>query len=187
MSVQPSRISIRATVLRRLTEEQPEIIDEKWLTGLEAYARAELGRPKPLSRSYLLDVLSHTDVPISRSLGGLPVDLRHRVKFKGPQEAAQSLTDLQREYEASHEAGDRIRCEDCRRAVRQAKDRLRMLLRRKNQPVAKRAERLEILQWFLVWLESPSLFSHWLKARLDRLPSEIGVPSGTDALKKPAI
>ena len=52
-----------------------------------------------------------------------------------------------------------------------------MLLRRKNQPVAKHAERLEILQWFLVWLESPSLFSHWLKARL-------GKPSGADDWKK---
>ena len=174
------RPSIRAAVLRRLTEDPPEIIDEKWLNGLEAYARAELGWTKPLSRSYLLDVLSHTDAPISRSLGGLPVDLRHRVKFRSPREAAQSLTDLQREYEASQEAGNRIRCEDCRRAVRQAKDRLRMQLRCKNQPVAKHDERLEILQWFLVWLESPSLFSHWLKARLDRLPSEIGRPSGAD-------
>lgn len=180
MRTQPARPSIRAAVLRRVTQEQPEIVDEKWLNGLEAYARAELGRTKPLSRSYLLAVLSHTDVPISRSLGGLPVDLRHRVKFKCPWEAAQSLTDLQREYEASREAGNRIRCEDCRRAVRQAKDRLRMLLRHRNQPLAKRAERLEILQWFLVWLESPSIFSDWLKARLGRLPSEMGVPSGTD-------
>ncbi len=181
MSTQPSRLSIRTTILRRLAEEQPEIIDEKWLTVLEEYAQTELGRPKPLSRSYLLDVLSHTGVPIARSLGGLPVDLRHRVKFKSPREAAQSLADLQCEYESSLEVGDRIRCEDCRRAVRQAKDRLRMLLRRKNQPVAKRAERLEILQWFLVWLESPSLFSHWLKARLGRFPSEIGEPSSKDA------
>ena len=165
MSTQPTRRSIRATVLRRLTEEQPKIIDETWLNRLEAHARAELGRAKPLSRSYLLHVLSHTEVPISRSLGGLPVDLRHRVKFKSLREAAQSLSDLQREYEAAQEAGNRIRCEDCRRAVRQAKDRLRMLLRSKNQPGGKHAERLEILQWFLVWLESPSLFSHWLKAR----------------------
>lgn len=177
MRAQAARPTIRATVLRRLTEEQPEIIDEEWLNGMEAYARAELGRTKPLSRSYLLDVLSHTEVPISRSLGGLPVDLRHRVKFRSPREAAQSLTDLQREYEASHEAGDRIRCEDCRRAVRQAKGRLRMLLRRRNQPGEKHAERLEILQWFIVWLESPSLFSHWLKARLGR-------PSGANDWKK---
>lgn len=179
MNAKADRPSIRSTVLFWLKEERPEIIDEKRLSELEAFVRIEPGRPKPLSRSYLLDLLSHTDVPIAHSLGGLPVDLRHRVKFADPSEATASLKDLQHEYEDAHAAGDTMRCNDCRRAVRQAKDRLRMSLRRKNQPDAKRAERLEILQWFLVWLETPGLFSHWLKARLDRPPSPIPEPRDT--------
>ena len=163
-----------------LDEEQPEIIDKKRLSELEAFVRITLDRPKPISDSYLLDLLSHTEVPIARSLGGLPVDLRHRVKFADSAEAAASLKDLQSEYEAAQAAGDTLRREDCRRAVRQAKDRLRTSLRRKNLPDAKRAERLETLQWFLVWLETPSLFSHWLKARLDGPPSAIPPPNSED-------
>lgn len=179
MSAKEGRPSIRSTVLFWLKEERPEIIDETRLSELEAFVRIRLDRSKPISQSYLLDLLSHTDVEIARSLGGLPVDLRHRVKFADPSEATASLKDMQREYEVAHAAGDTMRCNDCRRAVRQAKDRLRMSLRRKNQPDGKQAERLEILQWFLVWLETPGLFSHWLKARLDRPPSTVPATNDT--------
>jgi len=180
LSAKAHRPSIRSTVSFWLEEEQPEIIDEKRLSELEAFVRITLDRSKPISQSYLLDLLSHTDTQIAGSLGGLPVDLRHRVKFADPSEAAASLKDLQHEYEEAHAAGDTMRCNDCRRAVRQAKDRLRMSLRRKNQPDAKYAERLELLQWFLVWLETPALFSHWLKARLDRPPSTVPEPQDTE-------
>ena len=152
-------------MIRWLEESAATTIDENHLSGLEAFVRRELDRAKPVSRSYLLDILSHTEIPIARSLGGLPLDLRHRVKFVDAEQAARSLADMQREYENAKTGGDRERADDCRRAVRQGKDRLKRLLNRGNLPERKRAEKQEILQWFLVWLESPSLFSDWFNAR----------------------
>jgi hypothetical protein len=119
----------------------------------------------------LLDILSHTELPIEPSLGALPVDLRHRVKFAGAEQAARSLADMQDEYEKAKAGGDRDRAADCRRAVRQGKERLQRLVNRGNLPESKRAEKQEILQWFLVWLESPGLFRDWFKART-RQPQE---------------
>ena len=49
--------------------------------------------------------------------------------------------------------------------MRQSKERLRRLLNRRDLGESKRAEKEEILQWFLVWLESPGLFRDWFKAR----------------------
>ena len=165
--------SIRSTVIRWLEESKPAGIDNEQITALEAFVRQELTRPKPVSRSYLLDILSHTEIPIARALGGLPVDLRHRVKFAVPTEAAQSLADMQHEYETAKAAGNRGRCEDCRRAVRQGKERLKKLLSRRGLSPEKRDEKDELLRWFLVWLESPSLFSDWLSARTRRVEGPV--------------
>ena len=111
MTTGARQLSIRSTVIRWLDESKPSNIDSEQIAALEAFVRQELTRPKPVSRSYLIDILSHTEIPISRSLGGLPVDLRHRVKFASPEEAAQSLTEMQQEYETAKAAGNRERCE----------------------------------------------------------------------------
>lgn len=165
MTTKAKSPSIRSTVTRWLEEYGATAIDVKELSALESFVRRELGRAKPVSRSYLLDILSHTELPIARSLGGLPVDLRHRVKFADAEQAARSLAEMQREYERAKAGGNGERAEDCRRAVRQAKERLKRLLNRGNLSETKRAEKQEILQWFLVWLESPNLFLDWLNAR----------------------
>ena len=50
-------------------------------------------------------------------------------------------------------------------AVRQAKDRLRLVLRGGHFSPEKKEVKQELLRWFLVWLETPELFSQWLELR----------------------
>jgi hypothetical protein len=159
-------------VLQYLEVHRPSEIDEKELAAIERSVRDGLAKPKPVSRSYLLGILSEMPLPIARSLGGLPVDLRGRIHFSDPERASESLLDLQAEYSRARAAHNRERAEDCRRAVRQAKDRLRLMLRKPSLPAEKLQEKEEILQWFLVWLETPELFDRWLALRRRDAPGE---------------
>jgi hypothetical protein len=148
-----------------LQDNPPELIDRQVLAAICRQADRELRRGKPVSRSYVLDLLSETNIPIDRSLGRLPPDLRGRVHFHDEDAAAASLTDMTREYEAARSAGDKIRAADCRLAVRKGKDRIKMILRRPRLSPQKRVEKEELLKWFLVWLEAPPLFPGWLELR----------------------
>jgi hypothetical protein len=165
MSAAARQPSIKALVLAYLEANKPAMIDPAEMAAIHGHVTAQSQRGKPVSRRYLLEILSSTDVGIARSLGGLPVDLRHRVHSHDQQTAAASLLDMQNEYEAAREKNDRVRAGDCRRAVMQAKDRLKLVLRRRNLAPERRAEKQEVLEWFLVWLENPSVFEQWLQAR----------------------
>jgi hypothetical protein len=148
-----------------LNENPPPLVDRRVLAAICREAERALHRDKPVSRAYVLDVLSETQIPIERALGGLPVDLRGRIHFHDLDTAAASLADMTSEYQAARVSGDKTRAEDCRRAVRKGKDRLKLLLRRANLSPQKREEKQELLQWFLVWLEAPPLFPVWLELR----------------------
>ena len=156
---------IKSCVLEYLERHSPACVDETELDRLVRFVRARLDSPRRLSASYLLRVLSVAGVEIARSLGGLPVDLRGRVHFHDPEAAASSLLDMAREYRDARQTSDRLRRDDCRRAVRQAKDCLKLHLRRRGLSEPQRAEKEELLAWFLVWLETPELFPQWLKLR----------------------
>ena len=166
MSVtQQKRISIKSVVLAYVEQRKPAIIDGQELAALRLSVAKSAGADRHISQRSLLDVLAQTDVPIARSLGGLPGDLRGRVHFRDPEAAASSLLDLQQEFEEARRRGDHHRAEDCRSAVRQAKDRLRLVLRRSNLSPEKKKVKQELLRWFLVWLQTPELFSQWLELR----------------------
>ena len=164
--------SIKSLVLHYLDVHRPAEITERELVVIKHSIRKRLARTKPISRSYLLRILSETTVAIARSLNIPPPDLRRRVHSSSPERARVSLIDLQAEYSRSHVAGNRERAEDCRRAVWQAKDRLKLTLRNTRLPTKKRQEKQEILQWFLVWLETPELFDRWLELRQRKRPWE---------------
>jgi hypothetical protein len=157
--------SIKSFVSKYLEGHTPAIVDRQVLATICQEAERELRRDKPVSRAYVLDILSETQIPIDRSLGGLPPDLRRRVHFHDEDATAASLSEMTSEYEAARSAGDKIRAADCRRAVRKGKDRLKLVLRRPKLSPQKRAEKEELLQWFLVWLEAPPLFPGWLELR----------------------
>ncbi len=128
---------------------------------------AKVGRAA--SRRYLLDLLLATDVEVERSVGGFPLDLRGRVHTRDEESAASSLIELSAEYSRARELGDKVRAEDCRRAVRHAKERLVLTLRRKGLGEEKRKEKAELREWFVVWLETPELFPDWIGLRLGSL------------------
>ncbi len=66
-------------------------------------------------------------------------------------------------------AEDAVRAEDVRRAVRNAKDRLKLILRRNLAPEKRRVKE-EILRWMLAWLENPQVFETWVALRIAALP-----------------
>jgi hypothetical protein len=157
--------SVKSIVLNYLEENRPGLIDKQTLTAICRHASETRSEARPVSQAYVLDILSETRVPIARTLGGLPPDLRGRVHFHDREAAAASLLDMTGEYEAARAAGDKIRAADCRRAVRASKDRLKLLLRRQGLSPEKREEKQELLEWFLIWLEAPQLFAEWLELR----------------------
>jgi hypothetical protein len=46
-----------------------------------------------------------------------------------------------------------------------AKDRARFLSRSPRTPAKKKAQKEEMVQWMLVWLENPEVFPAWVTAR----------------------
>ena len=118
-------------------------------------------RPKPPSSAYLLDVLLRTDVPVDRTIGGIPIDLRGRVRIDNLAQAKRSLLDMAREHAKAPSAQ---RAEDVRRAVLRTKNHLKLALSRTISP-QKRATKQEIYQWLLVWLENPGIFESWVALR----------------------
>ncbi len=137
--------------LRGYLEEQPPaaITEEVWLDLLKRFA--------PVSESYLRDLLRETGLPFDQPYAG--------VRQHTLEELESSLHDLLRTYEAAQAAGDRDRARYCRRQVIAAKDRAKFLAANPQTAEAKRAEKAEMAQWMLVWLENPGIFPAWAHAR----------------------
>ncbi len=154
----PSRKSL---VLEFLQLQRPPEITREVLTALRRHVLQHLPDAVPSDR-YLLALAEQSGVPVSRELGGLPLDLVHRLHLHDLAAAEQSLRDFQQEYS---QAGSRQHAADCRRAVLRARSRLESMLRRPSLSPAKRAEKEEILSWVRVWLDSPALFPAWLDLR----------------------
>jgi hypothetical protein len=75
---------------------------------------------------------------------------------------AESLIALQAEYEA---APDKAAKQAIRREVIAAKTKARWASRRAKSE-AKRAEKTEMAEWMLTWLENPPVFEAWVRIRL---------------------
>ena len=146
----PNAKSIKQQLRDYLAAEQPAAIDEGvWRTLLERLA--------PVSESYLRDLLRETGLPFAQPFAG--------VRQHTFQELEQSLRQLLDVYTAANAAGDRERARYCRRQVIAAKDRAKFLAKNQRTSDAKRAEKEEMAQWMLVWLENPEVFPPWVSAR----------------------
>jgi len=156
---------IKGLVQEYLKQYSPSVVDKGELARLTRFVKLRMSPQRKISTKYILRVASETGVEIARSLDGLPVDLRGRVHFRDTATAAASLLDLTHEYTAALTRDNQARKEDCRRAVRQAKDLLKQHLRRKGISEEQQKEKRELLEWFLVWLETPELFPQWLALR----------------------
>jgi hypothetical protein len=146
----PNTKSIKQQLRDYLEAEHPAAIDE-------AVWHELLQRLAPVSESYLRDLLRETGLPFAQPFAG--------VRQHTFEELEQSLRELLEAYTSANAAGDRERARYCRRQVIGAKDRAKFLAKNPRAPEAKRAEKEEMAQWMLVWLENPEVFPAWVDAR----------------------
>ena len=111
----------------------------------------------PVSESYLRDLLRATALPFEQPYAGIR---QHTFE-----ELDQSLGEMLAVYTEAVAAQDRARARYARRQVIAAKDRARFLTRSPRTPAEKKAQKEEMVQWMLVWLENPEVFPAWVAAR----------------------
>jgi len=145
-----SKKSIKQQLRDLLAAEAPPVITETVWHDL-------LLRLAPVSESYLRELLVNSGVPIEQPYAGIR---QHTL-----QELEQSLREMLRVYTEATAAGHRDRARYCRRQVIAAKDRARFIAANPRTPAEKQAEKQEMVQWMLVWLENPEVFPPWVDAR----------------------
>lgn len=145
-----SKASIKQRLREYLAREQPAAITE-------AVWRDLLARLAPVSENYLRQLLHDTGLPFHQPFAG--------VRQHTFEELEQSLRDMLEVYREALAAGDRERARYVRRQVIGAKDRAKFLAANPRTPEAKRAEKTEMVQWAMVWLENPPVFPAWVEAR----------------------
>jgi len=114
-------------------------------------------RLAPVSESYLRDLLRDTGLPFEQPYAGIR---QHTFE-----ELEQTMREMERVYAEARSAGDRERARYCRRQVIAAKDRARFLAQNPRIGPEKQAEKAEMVEWMLVWLENPEVFPPWVEAR----------------------
>jgi len=164
-----SRNSVKSLIEAWIETERPNLIGPEEFRRLQQEIGARLGPNRRLAPRYLLEVLLLTELEVDSAVGGIPVDLRGRVGFADEREARTSLLEMAAEYRTAQQSGRADRARDCRQAVLLAKDRLRVILGNKNLDEAKRRDKEELLNWFVVWLENPEVFAEWLAVRRKQL------------------
>lgn len=146
----PKSKSVKQQLREYLAREQPAAITEAvWRDLLQRFA--------PVSDSYLRDLLRATGLPFDQPYAG--------VRQHTFEELEQTLGEIARVYAGTVAVGDRERARYCRRQVIAAKDRARFLARNPRTTAEKRAQKEEMAQWMLVWLENPEVFPAWVQAR----------------------
>ena len=116
-----------------------------------------LQRLAPVSESYLRELLRGTGLPFDQPFAGIR---QHTFE-----ELEQSLNEMLQVYADAMASGDRERARYCRRQVISAKDRARRIAYAAKTPPERKAEKKEMVDWMLVWLENPGVFAAWMEAR----------------------
>jgi len=138
------RSSKRARFHEILTAAAPRRV------GLDLWnrMRAELD---PISDSYLRNLFRRSGLPLDPLVEG--------VRQADLDELERSLLALAAVYDGARQAADRATQTRCRQLVIEAKAHARMALSRG------RREKAEMVEWMLVWLENPGVFSTWVRLR----------------------
>ena len=142
------------------TEHPPAITEAVW--------RDLTQRLAPVSESYLRDLLRATGLPFDQPYAG--------IRQHSFQELEQSLNEMLAVYRNAMEAGDRERARYARRQVIAAKDRAQFLARNPRTSPARSAQKEEMAQWMLVWLQNPEVFPVWVEGRKRVLSGENAEP-----------
>ncbi|HUP03040.1 MAG TPA: hypothetical protein VMU19_03560 [Bryobacteraceae bacterium] len=145
-----SRASFKQRLREYLDAARPEAITgEVWRDLLRRFA--------PISESYLRELLWNTGLPFHQPYAG--------IRQHSFAELEESLLEMGRIYEEARSAGDRPLARYCRRQAIAAKARARFATAGKRATAGKAAEKLEMAEWLLVWLEDPAVFPAWVEAR----------------------
>ena len=123
--------------------------EAEWQAAFETLA--------PISESYLRDLLRETGLPFAQPYAG--------IRQKSFAELERDLREMLEIYRAAMRSGDRQRARYCRRQVIAAKDRARFVARNPKISPEKKAQKDEMAQWMLVWLENPDVFPAWVEIR----------------------
>jgi hypothetical protein len=145
---------------RRMSRKQrlAGCLAERHITAIgEAEWQELLRELAPISESYLRELLRATGLPFAQPWAG--------IRQKSFEELERSLRDMLAVYTGALQAGDRLRARDCRRQVIGAKDRARFIARHPKTSPEKQAQKEEMVQWMLVWLENPAVFPPWVELR----------------------
>src|SRR5580658_2834786 len=147
----PLRRSIAVARSKAVKQELREYLEGAQLDCITgAVWRELLQRLAPVSESYLRDLLRQTRLPFEQPYAG--------VRQHTFEELNQSLRELLVIYLEARDTGDRNRAKYCRRQVIAAKERARFLAANPKIAPEKQAEKSEMAQWMLVWLENPEVF-----------------------------
>ncbi len=142
--------SVKQQLREIFAAERPTAITEPVWQSL-------LARLAPVSETYLRNLLRATGLPFDQPYAGV-----HQHTFE---ELERSLREMQQVYAAAVAAGDRERARYCRRQVIAARDRARFVARNPRTPPEKKAQKEEMVEWMMVWLENPEVFPAWVEAR----------------------
>lgn len=91
--------------------------------------------------------------------------LDHALRFRDFASAEASLRNLDAAYRGYLAAGDRTGIRIVRSLALKGKSRARQVAANPRVAEAKRREKLEISEWFRVWLDSSDIFFEWLELR----------------------
>lgn len=153
----PKQPQKRAKLLAWIDRHKPARIGEsEW-----AELASEIA---PVSESYLRRLLRDLPVPLAPLIEGVRQDSYDALE--------RTLLALCDEYQSARETGDQARMAECRRLVITAKDHARWAGRSAKATPEKVAEKGEMAQWMLVWLENPGLFPQWVRLRRRNLACE---------------
>lgn len=142
--------SKKQRILRYLETRRPAAITgEVWAELLRDLA--------PVSETYLRGVLRDTGLPFAQPWAG--------VRQKTFDELEQSLLELRAVYAEAMAGGRRDLARYCRRQVISAKSHARFAARSH----ARAAQKQEMVEWMLVWLNDPEVFPEWARLRKSRL------------------
>jgi len=108
----------------------------------------------PISESYLREVLRETGLPFEQPWAG--------VRQKSLEELERSLVEIGAVYAGARASGHKELARYCRKVVIAAKDHARFASSR-------HPEKLEMVEWMLVWLGDPSIFPSWVRQRKQSL------------------
>jgi len=106
-------------------------------------------------------LLAEAGIPVAQPYGG--------VRQKTFEDLEQSLVEMERVYSGASQRGDRATAQYCRSVVIEAKDHARLAARSAKTAPEKKAQKEEMVDWMLVWLENPGVFPVWVKLRKPRI------------------